>query len=164
MRSESLVLGLGTTRLVLVQPKVVEAILINIERPYGFREAGGILIGAHRGSHIEINDCTQPLPKDIRTRTGFYRRDPGHQASALAAWKASSGTDTFVGEWHTHPEDYPRYSFIDRVTWGTLMCRSREPVVLAIGGWREIWWGLGSEARIQRLTELTDEPSGLGCA
>lgn len=151
-------LGLGTTRLVLVHPRVVEEILTNIEQPAGFREAGGIFIGAHRGSHIEISDCTRPLPRDHRTRTGFYRKDPGHQAAALAAWKASNGTDTFVGEWHTHPEDHPRYSFVDRLTWGTLMCRSRDPVVLAIGGWREVWWGLGVEGRIQHLSELSDEP------
>ena len=33
----------------------------------------------------------------------FARSDPSHQKAAEAAWLASGGTITFVGEWHTHP-------------------------------------------------------------
>lgn len=156
LRSSPLVLVGGGNRLVLVKPRVLNTIPSGIDRRDGFRETGGILIGAYRGKHIEIDDCTSSLPMDLRTRTRFHRCDPGHQAAAMAAWVASHGTDTFVGEWHTHPEDFPRYSNIDRETWKALMQRSRDPIVLAIGGWREVWWGLGAESRILPLSAASE--------
>ena len=31
-------------------------------------------------------------------------------------WKQSSGEKTYLGDWHTHPENYPKPSFTDYMT------------------------------------------------
>lgn len=147
--------------LVAIHPKVVETIERWVERGARSREAGGILIGSHRGDHVEVTDCTVPMRRDARTRTLFDRMDGGHQDAAMRAWRSSGGTDSYVGEWHTHPEAHPSPSFLDRWTWSRIMRKSREPVVFAIGGWDSCWWGLGVGSRTVAMRRL---PSGSGKA
>jgi integrative and conjugative element protein (TIGR02256 family) len=139
---------------VTVSREVVETIEGWVERGNRSREAGGILIGSHRGIHVEVSRCTVPMQRDTRTRTFFDRMDGGHHAAAMRAWRVSGGTDTFVGEWHTHPEARPSPSFLDRWTWSGIMRRSAEPVVFVIGGWDSLWWGLGAGRRVQVLREV----------
>lgn len=33
------------------------------------------------------------------------------------AWRRSGGVTTYLGEWHTHPEEVPAPSVIDRIGW-----------------------------------------------
>src|ERR1700761_6135687 len=80
-------------------------------------EAGGILLGSYRGPHIEIVACTEPGAEDRRLPPLFDRRDRCHQQTATRNWTESDGTITFVGEWHTHPQDVPGPSLIDLKTW-----------------------------------------------
>jgi integrative and conjugative element protein (TIGR02256 family) len=107
---------LTDARLVTLTDEVTQQIQRFTEPPEAEIEAGGILLGSYRGPHVEVFQCTAPMRKDTRTRFGFVRRDPGHQRAADAAWRASGRTVHFVGEWHTHPEDHPRPSNIDRKT------------------------------------------------
>ena len=151
MRNEPLVLSIGPDSYLVVHAKVVETIEANVGRATGFTEAGGILIGSYRGSHIEIVDCTVPKSLDVRTRTFFGRRDKGHHLAAMEAWRRSGRTETFVGEWHTHPEDHPHYSWLDRRTWNGLMRRIPDPLIFCIAGWQSTWWGLGHGRAVREL-------------
>lgn len=153
VRYEPLVLSIGTDSYLVVHPKVVETIEANVDGQSNFAEAGGILIGSYRGNHIEIVDCTVPKPQDERRRTLFDRKDRGHHLAAMAAWRRSGKTETFVGEWHTHPEDHPHYSALDRRTWDNLTRRIPEPLVFCIAGWRSIWWGIGRRNLLVPLTQ-----------
>ena len=141
---------------ILVHDRVVEKMAAWLDPPTGFKEAGGIFIGSYRGPHLEIVDCTTPLPADVRKRTLFDRRDGGHQTAALAAWKRSEGTETFVGEWHTHPESSPRYSGTDWRTWSGLIRKAPDPLVFAIAGWATWWWSIGLEGSVTELHRETD--------
>jgi integrative and conjugative element protein (TIGR02256 family) len=143
VRDCELILSTTGGRYVLVHDRVVEKMAAWLDPQEGFKEAGGIFIGSYRGPHLELIDCTTPLPSDIRRRTLFDRRDPGHQAAAFSAWKRSKGTETFVGEWHTHPEKVPQYSGTDWQTWSRLMRRTEDPLVFAIAGWSDWWWSVG---------------------
>jgi integrative and conjugative element protein (TIGR02256 family) len=143
VRETPLILASSQSSFVLVDDRVVETMAAWLDGPDGFREAGGIFIGSYRGAHVHITDCTSPMPKDARRRALFDRKDPGHQAAAMSAWRSSGGTDSYVGEWHTHPEPHPAYSGTDRRTWAGVMRRTKHPVVFAIAGWKDWWWGLG---------------------
>lgn len=162
MLDRALILTPDGLRLVAVHQKVVETIEGWVERGSRSREAGGILIGSHRGDHVEVSDCTVPMRRDARARTLFDRMDGGHQEAAIRAWRSSGGTDTYVGEWHTHPEAHPSPSLLDRWTWGRIMRRSREPLVFAIGGWDSCWWGLGVDARVWAMHKLSSRSNGVG--
>ncbi|WP_136620903.1 MULTISPECIES: Mov34/MPN/PAD-1 family protein [Mesorhizobium] len=151
--------GWSQQRYAMVAPVVLATIgtfLIGDERR---SEAGGILIGSYRGSHVEVVGCTVPMPLDLRSRYCFDRRDPGHQAAALKAWHASGRTETFVGEWHTHPEPHPTPSGRDRQTWADIMKKNSNPLVFLIGGWESFWWGVGERGLIVEAVPLDSEPS-----
>lgn len=47
-------------------------------------------------------------------------------AIALSRWMASQGTVRYRGEWHTHPEDYPHPSGLDRSEWNYLSAKRRD--------------------------------------
>lgn len=118
-------------------------------------EAGGILLGRYRMPHIEIVTCSEPMTSDIRTFAGFDRRDRGHQLRALERWKDSGGTITFVGEWHSHPEESPSPSPLDLRTWREAQRSAGNlPLVFIIRGYTGWWFGLGTGRR---------EPVQLSC-
>ena len=82
-------------------------------------EAGGILLGRYlRGSNNVIVDrTTVPMMGDQRSRHRFYRESSTHQKLLDKAWKESTGTCNYLGEWHTHPEADPFPSMMDIFNW-----------------------------------------------
>jgi integrative and conjugative element protein (TIGR02256 family) len=153
---------LASGHLVILADEVVAEIKRFTAPPESDLEAGGILLGCYRGPHVEILDCTAPMRQDRRTRYGFVRRDPGHQRAALAAWNASGRTVNFVGEWHTHPEDVPSPSRVDRNTWDDLMGqRKAEAKVFVIAGRSAFYCGLGLQGRLTKMGVVADAaPAG----
>jgi integrative and conjugative element protein (TIGR02256 family) len=97
-------------------------------------ESGGILIGCYRGPHIEITGFTKPAKKDIRHPFCFIKQDPEHQRAATRAWQLSSGKDTYMGEWHTHPLGGPNPSSIDNAMWRDLVGTTKRMMVFVIIG------------------------------
>jgi len=121
----------------------------------GETEAGGIFIGGYRGNHIQITDCTEPMGRDVRKRYLFDRKDPGHRLAAMVAWTKSFGTETFVGEWHTHPEDFPTPSLLDQATWNKIMGKRTLPAVFIIAGREGLWAGFGQQGRVTQMPILS---------
>ena len=85
-------------------------------------EAGGLLLGTVHGTHIAVVEATTPTKWDRRLRYFFERMSLGHSAIAQARWTDSGGMVRYVGEWHTHPQDYPYPSGTDRTEWNKLSC------------------------------------------
>jgi integrative and conjugative element protein (TIGR02256 family) len=153
------VILLGGRRIVTIADEVMQNIQSFVAADWAPKEAGGIFLGCYRGPHVEVVACTVPLSKDKRSMFGFLRRDPGHSAAAIAAWKASGRTTTFVGEWHTHPEDNPTPSQVDRNTWLDLMrSRKSDPLIFLIAGRKTVYCDLGLENRLRRL-EIVENKS-----
>jgi integrative and conjugative element protein (TIGR02256 family) len=82
-------------------------------------EAGGVLLGRHLldSSDIVVDEITEPLPGDARSRFQFRRGKKNHQHRIDGAWLASRGTCVYLGEWHTHPEPDPTPSSTDLHDW-----------------------------------------------
>lgn len=101
-------------------------------------EQGGIFIGNHRDDHIEVTKFTEPGPNDRGTLSRFRRKDRSHQIAADEAWQASGQTESYIGEWHSHPSGIPQYSVVDRKAWdGVVRKIGRDCVfvVVAPKGW-----------------------------
>ena len=83
------------------------------------KEAGGVLLGGHilGTQDIVIDTVTVPMPGDRRSRTRFFRAKKLHQLIIDMAHERSDGTCTYLGEWHTHPEEVPTPSMIDWLDW-----------------------------------------------
>ena len=78
-------------------------------------EAGGVLLGRHiiGCTDIVVDEITLPINGDYRERRRFFRSRKAHQEVINRAWRESSGTCVYLGEWHTHPEADPEPSPID---------------------------------------------------
>ncbi|EOX4177076.1 Mov34/MPN/PAD-1 family protein [Vibrio cholerae] len=108
-------------------------------------EAGGILIGEYRGDDLRIVAVTLPGKRDLRSRCNFGRRSHHHQKQAYNSWLCSNHTQSHVGDWHTHPQDYPTPSALDYQEWKKKL--PHRPALLIIFGRRSDWYGFwdGSE-------------------
>lgn len=104
-------------------------------------EAGGLLLGTVHGNHMLIEQATIPTKWDKRFRTLFERMPFGHRAIALSRWNASNGKVRYLGEWHTHPEDNPTPSGLDRSEWNRLSSLRLDgrPMLAAIVGRRGLY-------------------------
>lgn len=82
-------------------------------------EAGGLLMGRYllESRDVVVDAITVPEPGDKQSRHRFYRAHERHQAKLERAWEESAHTCTYLGEWHTHPEQNPTPSPIDRANW-----------------------------------------------
>lgn len=110
----------------LPQESVVTLAEAVLETMWGFaqhrrrdKEAGGMLIGHHPldTEDITLDRLTTPQPEDRRGRHFFHRDQAAHQQLLDLQWILSDGKRTYVGEWHTHPEDDPQPSGLDLNSW-----------------------------------------------
>ncbi|MDV8111856.1 Mov34/MPN/PAD-1 family protein [Bacillus sp. BAU-SS-2023] len=131
-------------------------IIINRRQINNNYEAGGMLIGSivANSNEIEINDYTEPLKEDSRNRLTFKRSDK-HNEILYEKWKESNFTKLYLGEWHTHPQNIPTPSFIDKISWNTLLFKSNtesDILIFIIGGTSsiEIWIGDRKSKKIKR--------------
>lgn len=83
------------------------------------KESGGIIIGtlSLAENKVIITDVTTPHKKDISGSNYFKRAEFGHQEEMDSLWKESKCRKTYLGEWHTHRQDVPIPSFIDKADW-----------------------------------------------
>lgn len=114
--------GFGTIR---VSEYLIEKILKYQQLSEGDVESGGILVGSYLNSNgfILIEDFTEPQKSDKQSRFGFFRSDK-HSELARYVWNETGGKSTFLGLWHTHPEDYPKYSIVDIIDWNKTLNNS----------------------------------------
>jgi len=129
---------------VLIEPPVLDLIKRYRQDKAVSPEAGGILLGFRRDPHLHIVEATTPFEADFRGRFRFDRRDPNHQKVATRQWRSTGGTMDYLGEWHTHPEEYPQPSSLDRSEWTKICSSCAAPMVFAILGLSDaMWLGVG---------------------
>ena len=78
-------------------------------------EAGGLLLGYYIDqNNFSVTDISVPTRGDKRSRYYFYRSRKTAQKVVNELFRKSSGKKIYLGEWHTHPENYPNPSRLDR--------------------------------------------------
>lgn len=102
-----------------ISEKALETILTFIQDEPHKLESGGVLLGRHilGTNDIVVDQVTIPLKGDRRCHSSFFRSHFLHQAQINQAWNESKGTRTYLGEWHTHSEQIPSPSIVDRIDW-----------------------------------------------
>ncbi|MBL4561183.1 MAG: Mov34/MPN/PAD-1 family protein [Labilibaculum sp.] len=82
-------------------------------------EAGGVILGRilKETNHLIIDELTIPFHSDIRKRFYFKRNKNSHQKIVDKRWSESNKTENYFGEWHTHAEDNPTPSVVDKNDW-----------------------------------------------
>ncbi len=97
-------------------------------------EAGGQLFGLVTPNEVSVKRATGPYPRDVRSRHNY--RSNLISAQREIALQAKCGL-LYLGEWHTHPEDYPSPSDEDLVALSALFAKSRlntSSIILVIRG------------------------------
>jgi integrative and conjugative element protein (TIGR02256 family) len=102
-----------------IDPQVWERMKPHIQLLPEAKEAGGVLLGRFikDSKDIVIDKITIPMIGDKRTRFSFIRGEAMHQRIVDREWSRSKGTCNYLGEWHTHPENYPSPSNTDIADW-----------------------------------------------
>ncbi len=113
-------------------------------------ESAGVLIGERRGLHLVICDISEPGSGDIRQRNRVDRRGIHHQLRVNEAFESSGGIHQYLGEWHTHPEDKPCPSHVDRDSWSRGMI-TQVPMLVLIVGREGYWLGKKEKETIETL-------------
>ena len=85
-------------------------------------EAGGQLFGTITAGLIEVIKATGPYTGDERSRYR-YRSNPA--AAQRAIQEQSQAGLLYLGEWHTHAEDFPSASGLDDHAMQLLLARSQ---------------------------------------
>lgn len=99
----------------------------NIQAEHDFsKEIGGIIVGKYDPEFdcFLMTDMSFPYPSDVQSRFRFSRKSAGHQEFMDMLWKESGMTKAYLGEWHTHDQNIPIPSFIDRKTWRRIARRN----------------------------------------
>lgn len=93
----------------------------------GDAEAGGILLGRliSSSTNVVIDRVTPPSLHDRRSRFAFFRARRPAQAAVDQAWNESGQVINYLGEWHTHPEDHPSPSCIDKRDWNRIVSKAQ---------------------------------------
>ena len=141
---------------VLVPRSLMSQITAQVSGKPPVPEAGGLLLGHRKGDAIELTQLTFPTRWDRATSTRFERSALGHRIAALRAWKQSSGSVDWIGEWHTHPFGSPNPSFIDQTSWRKIARHAKRPMAFIIGGKCSVFIGVQelSSHRVIKLERL----------
>lgn len=134
----------GTCILVVMSEEVIRTISQYVQNDAVKDEAGGILLGIRRNDHFEVIYATEPTKFDVRSRTHWQRSEKIHEDIAIKRWQESKGKVTYLGEWHTHPENIPSPSMVDINEWNKLSskCSYRAGLAMIIVGIDDLWCGV----------------------
>lgn len=99
-------------------------------------ESGGVLLGTVHERGLLVTLATTPTRLDRQFRYLFERLPFGHRAVAKRLWRSTGGTTRYIGEWHTHPQDFPTPSAIDLEEWRKLanVRADKRPLLAVIVG------------------------------
>lgn len=102
-------------------------------------ETGGMLIGyvASTGEPV-VTSVVGPGPKAKHRRFKFTPDGPYQQAMLETHFRATDGRETYLGDWHTHPNGAPTLSYLDKCTLARIAKEPRsqitQPVMMILGG------------------------------
>lgn len=98
---------------ITLSPESLEILDRHIQRQPADLESGGIILGRVMGDAIEIQRLSVPTELDKRSRITFDRHRLSAQIVINHEHANTHGQVTYLGEWHTHPEDDPTPSGVD---------------------------------------------------
>lgn len=115
--------NMGTIK---ISEPVKNSFLNHVQNEEDIPESGGVLLGRliKDSKDIIIDIITVPTLGDKQKRNSFVRGAKMHQKIIDSVWEKSNGTCNYLGEWHTHPENYPSPSRIDIKDWKKHLVRN----------------------------------------
>lgn len=117
-------------------------------------ESGGILLGQVRGNEIFILKASTPNKFDKSSRNSFSCNKDAAQIIIDYEFLNSDKKTIYLGEWHTHPENFPTPSGIDQKMIKDQYFKNKlnEPfLMLLIQGRKERYFSIFDGKKIMKL-------------
>ena len=126
------------------------------------KESGGILLGQVKGNEVYILKVTTPNKFDRAARYFFDCNKDAAQVVINYEFINSSQKTIYLGEWHTHPENYPNPSGVDKRMIGKQYFKNKlnEPfLILLIRGLNGLYSAIfdGKTLKETKLTIIDDK-------
>lgn len=118
----------------------------------------GIIMGSLiTGNHIRINKVSESLCKSDSAKSCFCELDKVRANAFIDEdYEHSNHTRVYIGEWHTHPEDFPSPSSVDVSSIKRSFELNDRPlkdyILMAIVGRKDIYWGLYNGKELKKVT------------
>lgn len=136
-------------------PQRIQQALEQLARAWAPLEVGGVLAGYWNEGVAVITDFVGPGDDAQHARYQFVPDDEYHAAEIARLYRASNGTTTYLGDWHTHPSGVARPSPLDKRTLRHIArapeARCPEPLMILLAGENATWstqtFTLGPERR-----------------
>lgn len=97
-------------------PDDVRAQMIALGRTQHPLETGGMLLGYANPAHVVVTTIIGPGPRARHSRHGFIPDAEYQQVALNAHFDCTEGKETYLGDWHTHPNGIARMSWLDKRT------------------------------------------------
>ncbi len=125
-------------------------------------ESGGILLGQVTYDKIYILKVTTPNKFDKASRYSFDCNKDAAQVIIDYEFINSECKTIYIGEWHTHPENYPNPSGVDKIMIENQYFKNKlnEPfLILIIQGLKGLYVAIfnGKELEEMKLTVIEDD-------
>lgn len=106
-----------------VPTSILEQFNLFVQSEFYIPESGGVLLGRFikDTDDIVLDVISIPQEFDTQKRCFFRREKEPHQTIIDTYWQRTKGTGHYLGEWHTHPENYPHPSSTDFKNWIELL-------------------------------------------
>lgn len=101
----------GNTKIIIEEN--IENFFLNYRQTKNKNEQGGILLGIVKLNEIIICRASIPTVFDKSSRFSFERNKKSAQLFIDYEFLNSGGKIIYLGEWHTHPENFPTPSNVD---------------------------------------------------
>lgn len=110
--------------------------MLNAKRQFDKNEDCGILFGSQiSDERIRINSISDSCCDNASALKCSCHLDAAKANNLIAEeFNKSNQTRVYIGEWHTHPEDYPLPSSIDNSQWELCRKNSTESLIFVIFG------------------------------
>jgi integrative and conjugative element protein (TIGR02256 family) len=117
-------------------------------------ESGGILLGQVKCNNVYILKAATPNKFDKSSRYTFECNKDAAQILIDFEFVNSEHKTIYLGEWHTHPEDFPNPSGIDKGMIKNQYFKNKlneSFLILIIQGLKELYVALYNGNRINRI-------------
>ena len=154
MTNIALILMRSAARTIWINRPVLNEMFTEADRSFP-SETGGILLGydSANTSEVVITCLVGPGPNAIHEWTSFVPDSVWQQAQIDDHYHKSGRTETYLGDWHTHPSGGPHFSSKDRRTLKRIAktpeARAPSPIMAILYGERG-GWGV----RVGRLSAI----------
>lgn len=109
-------------KIVWLKKSVLEMIMDEMNKWYP-NETGGVLIGYWNENQPVITQLIDGGPNAVRSKTSFIP-DHKYQVDVISKiYKSSNRIETYLGDWHTHPDAKAYLSSTDKKTFNLIKLR-----------------------------------------